>query len=102
MIDAKTIKEIVGKFAHIEGVRGVIITDKEGLPIQSDLDMETTENCAAQITSLVGRARSVVDALQEGGLKFLRLETNKGEVMVAPDDAGLILIVLKSRDAPAF
>jgi hypothetical protein len=37
----------------------------------------------------------VVEALDEGGLKFLRLETNKGEVMVAPDEAGLILIVLK-------
>ncbi|HMF30748.1 MAG TPA: roadblock/LC7 domain-containing protein [Candidatus Lokiarchaeia archaeon] len=95
MIDGKTIKEIVKKFAQMEGVRGVIITDKEGLPIQSDLDTETTENVSAHITSLVGRSKMVVDALQEGGLKFLRLETNKGEVMVAPDDAGLILIVLK-------
>ncbi len=90
------------RFARIEGVRGVIILDKEGHPIQSDLDAETTANVAMQILSLLSRARGVIDALHDGGLKFLRLETNKGEVMVAPDDAGLILIVLKSREAPAF
>ncbi len=90
------------RFAHIEGIRGVIILDKDGHPIQSDLDAETTANVAVQILPLLNGARGVIDALQEGGLQFLRLETNKGEVLVAPDDAGLILIVLKSREAPVL
>lgn len=78
----------------MEGVRGVIVCDSEGLPIQSDLPTEITEATAAYITSLVGKSRSTCDALKEGDLHFIRLETEKGEVMIAPE-SGLILIVLK-------
>ncbi|GAB4321992.1 MAG: hypothetical protein Kow0069_26560 [Promethearchaeota archaeon] len=95
MFDTSQIKAIVKRFNAMEGVRGVIITDQEGLPLSSDLDTETTENVAAHITSLVGRAHNVIEALNEGNVRFLRIETDKGEVMVAPDEGGLILIVLK-------
>ena len=94
MIDGKSIKAIVKRFSSMEGVRGVIVCDSEGLPIQSDLDTETTEATAAYITSLIGHARNTCAALKEDGLKFVRLETGKGEVMLAPEQ-DLILIVLK-------
>ncbi|MHA1821438.1 MAG: roadblock/LC7 domain-containing protein [Promethearchaeota archaeon] len=94
MIDNKSIKAIVKRFSSMEGVRGVIVCDSEGLPIQSDLDTETTESVAAYITSLVGRAVNICEALKEGELNFIRLETAKGEVMIAPQE-GLNLIVLK-------
>lgn len=95
MIDPKALKEIVKRFASREDVRGVIITDDEGLPIQTDLDTETTELVAAQVTSLVGRARKVVDGLKEGDLHFLKIETSKGEVLIAPEE-NWILIVLQN------
>ena len=82
LIDGKSIKAIVKRFSTMEGVRGVIVCDADGLPIQSDLDTETTEATAAYITSLIGRARNTADALKEGELKFVRLETSKGEVMI--------------------
>ncbi len=94
MIDGKSIRAIVKRFSSMEGVRGVIVCDQEGLPIQSDLDTETTEKTAAYITSLIGRARNICDALKEGKLAFVRLETAKGEVMIANTE-GLNLIVLK-------
>jgi predicted regulator of Ras-like GTPase activity (Roadblock/LC7/MglB family) len=94
MIDGKQIRAIVKRFSSMEGVRGVIVCDQEGLPIQSDLDTETTEKTAAYITSLIGRARNICDALKEGELAFVRLETAKGEVMIANTE-GLNLIVLK-------
>ncbi len=94
MIDGKSIRAIVKRFSSMEGVRGVIVCDQEGLPIQSDLDTETTEKTAAYITSLIGRARNICDALKEGPLAFVRLETAKGEVMIANTE-GLNLIVLK-------
>ncbi|MHA1110811.1 MAG: roadblock/LC7 domain-containing protein [Promethearchaeota archaeon] len=94
MIDGKSIRAIVKRFSSMEGVRGVIVCDQEGLPIQSDLDTETTEKTAAYITSLIGRARNICDALKEGELAFVRLETAKGEVMIANTE-GLNLIVLK-------
>ena len=72
------VKAIIRRFEEKEGVRGVIICDSSGLPIKSNLDIDKTENVAAYVTSLIGKGRSVVDALQEGALKFIRLETSKG------------------------
>jgi predicted regulator of Ras-like GTPase activity (Roadblock/LC7/MglB family) len=94
MIDANEIKAIIRRFEEKEGVRGVIICDTSGLPIKSNLAMELTEEVSAYITALIGKSRQVVDALKEGTLKFIRLETSKGEIMVALEE-NLILIILK-------
>ncbi|MFX0057122.1 MAG: roadblock/LC7 domain-containing protein [Candidatus Hodarchaeota archaeon] len=94
MIDVNQVKEIIRKFEEREGIRGVIICDSTGLPIKSNLATEQTEEVSAYITALIGKSRQVVDALKEGSLKFIRLETSKGEVMVAIEEQ-LILIILK-------
>jgi len=52
------------------------------------------ENVSAYISSLIGKSNQVVEALKEGTLQFIRLETSKGEVMVALE-SNLILIILK-------
>ena len=80
-----------------EQTRAVIITDTEGLPIQSSFrgeQIERTEEIAAYITSLIARAKQTAETLDEGRLNFVRLETEKGEVMIAPQE-DLILIVLR-------
>jgi predicted regulator of Ras-like GTPase activity (Roadblock/LC7/MglB family) len=94
MIDTNEIKNIIKRFEEKEGVRGVIICDSSGLPIKANLPTEQTEEVSAYITSLIGKSRQVVNALKEGALKFIRLETSKGEVMVAIEES-LILIILK-------
>ena len=48
------------------------------------------------VTSLIGKAKQLVQALKEGGLKFIRLETSKGEIMIALEEQ-LILIILKGE-----
>ena len=73
------------------------MTNMDGLPLSSDLDPETTENVAAIITSLVGKALDAVRELQEGSLSFLTLDTTKGQINIAPEvKEGLILVVLKN------
>jgi len=94
LIDVNEVKAIIRRFEEKEGVRGVIICDSSGLPIKSNLPIEQTEEVSAYITALIGKSRQVVSALKEGALKFIRLETSKGEVMVAIEEA-LILIILK-------
>ena len=97
MIDSKAIKSIVNKFMQDDNTRAVIICDAEGLPIQSSFrgeQIERTEEIAAYITSLIARAKQTAETLEEGRLNFVRLETEKGEVMIAPKDE-LILIVLR-------
>jgi predicted regulator of Ras-like GTPase activity (Roadblock/LC7/MglB family) len=95
MINRQEVKAIIRRFEEREGIRGVIICDSTGLPIDSNLDIELSEEAAAYITSLIGKARQVVEALKEGDLKFIRLETGKStEIMVALEE-NLILIILK-------
>jgi len=68
----------------------------EGLPLSSDLDAATTENVAAIITSLVGKALDAVNEMKEGTLSFLTLDTSQGQINIAPNkEEGLILVVLK-------
>ncbi|TFG07318.1 MAG: roadblock/LC7 domain-containing protein [Promethearchaeota archaeon] len=94
MIDSNEIKAIIRRFEEKEGVRGVIICDTTGLPIKSNLSTDMTEEVSAYITALIGKSKQVVDSLKEGSLKFIRLETSKGEIMVALEE-NLILIILK-------
>ncbi|MBD3158647.1 MAG: roadblock/LC7 domain-containing protein [Candidatus Thorarchaeota archaeon] len=96
MISQEKLQSILSKLKAQEGVRGVIVTSMEGLPLSSDLDAQTTENIAAIVTSLVGKALDAVRELKEGSLSFLTLDTSKGQINIAPDEKeGLILIVLK-------
>jgi len=72
----------------------VIICDSSGLPIDSNLEIEVSESIAAYVTSLIGKGKQVVEALNEGKLNFIRLETSSGETMIALEEQ-LILIILK-------
>ncbi len=99
MITQEKLQSILSKLKAQEGVRGVVVTTMEGLPLSSDLDPETTESVAAIITSLVGKALDAVRELREGSLSFLTLDTHKGQINIAPDvKEGLILVVLKNND----
>lgn len=75
------------------------MTTMEGLPLSSDIDPETTESVAAIITSLVGKALDAVRELKEGTLSFLTLDTDRGQINIAPDPKeGVILVVLKNNE----
>lgn len=98
MITQEKLQSILARLKAQEGVRGVVVTNMEGLPLSSDLDPDTTENVAAIITSLVGKALDAVRELREGSLSFLTLDTAKGQINIAPDvTEGLILVVLKNN-----
>ena len=94
MINRSEVKAIIRRFEERDGIRGVIICDSTGLPIDSNMDINMSEEVAAYVTSLIGKGKQVVEALNEGALKFIRLETSKGETMIALE-SNLILIILK-------
>jgi predicted regulator of Ras-like GTPase activity (Roadblock/LC7/MglB family) len=98
LISQERLKSILEQLKAQDGVRGVVVTTMDGLPLSSDLDAETTENVAAIITSLVGKALDTVRLLREGSLSFLTLDTTQGQINIAPDEKeGLILVVLKKN-----
>ena len=76
----------------------MIITSNDGLPISStqNLSMEMRENVTALVASLVGRAKAVVTELNEGELNFFTLDTSNGEILVAPEN-DYVLIVLREK-----
>jgi len=94
LINRSEVKAIIRRFEEREGIRGVIICDSTGLPIDSNMDINMSEEVAAYVTSLIGKGKQVAEALNEGSLKFIRLETSKGETMIALE-SNLILIILK-------
>ncbi len=99
MVSQEKLETILSRLKAQEGVRGIVVTNMEGLPLSSDLDPETTEIVAAIVTSLVGKALEAVRELREGSLSFLTLDTSKGQINIAPDvKEGLILVVLKSTN----
>lgn len=99
MISQDKLQVILQRLRAQEGVRGVVVTTMEGLPLSSDIDAETTETVAAIITSLVGKAIEAVRELKEGTLSFLTLDTTKGQINIAPDPKeGVILVVLKNNE----
>lgn len=98
MISQDKLQAILQRLRSQEGVRGVVVTTMEGLPLSSDLDAETTETVAAIITSLVGKALDAVRELKEGTLSFLTLDTTQGQINIAPEPKeGVILVVLKNN-----
>ena len=96
MCGVSIIRNIIRRFEEREGISGVIICDLNGIPIDSNIDIEISEDISADITSLIRIGKQLVKALKEGGLKFIRLETSKGEVMIALEEQ-LILIILKGE-----
>ncbi len=99
MVSQDKVQAILERLKAQDGVRGIVVTTMEGLPLSSDLDAETTENVAAIVTSLVGKALDAVRELREGTLSFLTLDTTKGQINIAPEPKeGVILIVLRKDE----
>lgn len=96
MCGVSIIRNIIRRFEEREGITGVIICDSSGVLIESDIDIEISEDTSEYITSLISRAKQLIKFLKEGKLKFIRLETSIGEIMIASEEQ-LILIILKGK-----
>ncbi|TFF88584.1 MAG: roadblock/LC7 domain-containing protein [Promethearchaeota archaeon] len=104
MINRNIFQATLKKLQQFEGVRGVIVTNIEGLPISSTYETEQTEKIAAHITSLVGKCKNVVGSLKKDEndkMSFITITTGEGEILVAPEDE-YILIVQKDHGVQIF
>jgi len=70
LINRAEVKAIIRRFEEREGIRGVIICDSSGLPIDSNMEIELSEEIAAYVTSLIGKGKQVVEALKEGEILY--------------------------------
>ena len=95
------VEETIRRIASHKGVEGIIISNFEGVALKSTLSRELTAQYAGLMSQLVTKARSVVRTIDaEDDLVFLRARTKKHEVMVAPGD-GYVLVVVRAGRAAA-
>ena len=104
MINRTIFQETLKKLQQFEGVKGVIVTNIEGLPISSTYETEQTEKIAAHITSLVGKCKNVVNSLKSADddiMSFVTITSKEGEILVAPEEE-YILLVQKEHGVQIF
>uniref|UniRef100_A0A7S1U8Y1 Dynein light chain roadblock n=1 Tax=Phaeomonas parva TaxID=124430 RepID=A0A7S1U8Y1_9STRA len=88
------VEETLKRIQSHRGVKGVLIVNSDGVPIRSTLNQESTDSYAALLSQLAFKASSVVRTLDEtDGLTFLRIRSNKEEIMVAPDRDYLLIVI---------
>ena len=82
------------RIAKLKGVHGIIVVNAEGTPIRSDLDNSTTLLIATQCRNLATMANSTVRDLDpRNGLTILRVRTKKNELIIAPHQDYLLIVV---------
>ncbi|KAI8373057.1 uncharacterized protein BYT42DRAFT_579045 [Radiomyces spectabilis] len=91
---AYAIDETLKRLSGRKGVKGVVILNGEGQAIRSTLDQDLTKQYGQLISKLVQQAQSTVTQLDDQNeLTFLRVRTKKHEIMIAPDNEYLLIVV---------
>ncbi|EGD80874.1 dynein light chain roadblock-type 1 [Salpingoeca rosetta] len=94
------VEETLKRISGHKGVEGIVILNKEGIAIKSTLDQTATTQYAGLISSIAAQASHVVRELDpQDGLTFLRLRSKKHEIMVAPDNDYLLVVIQNPTDA---
>ncbi|KAI8889207.1 roadblock-type dynein light chain [Backusella circina FSU 941] len=88
------VEETLKRISSKKGVKAVVILNGEGSVIRSTLDADLSKQYGQLISSLVQQARTAVTTLDDqNDLTFLRVRTKKHEIMVAPDNDYLLIVI---------
>merc|ERR1712036_12004 len=88
------VEETLKRIQTHKGVLGYIVINNDGIPIKTTLDNSTTTQYAQLILQLTKKSISVVRDLDpQDSLRFLRLRSQKHEIMVAPEKDYLLVVI---------
>ncbi|CAI8016203.1 Dynein light chain roadblock-type 2 [Geodia barretti] len=88
------VEESLKRIQSHPGVVGVVIVNQDGIPIRTTMDNATTVQYAGLLHSLAAKTKTTVRDLDPSNeLMFLRIRTNKHEIMVAPDKEYLLIVI---------
>ena len=88
------IEEIFNKVNTHKGVEGIILSDSDGIPIKSTFtDEQTTYYYATSTSMFIKKCKNVVKDLIEEELNFIRIRTKLNEIMIAPEEEFLFIVV---------
>jgi dynein light chain roadblock-type len=78
------------------GVYGVIIMNSDGIPIRSSLNPQLTITYVSLIHGFSSKARTVIKEMDnQNEVTFIRLRSNKDEVLIAPDKEFTMIVIQK-------
>ena len=88
------IEETFNKVNTHKGVEGIILCDSEGVPIKSTFnEEEKTYYYTTSASMFVKKCRNVVKELIEEDLTFIRIRTKLNEIMIAPENDFIFIVV---------
>lgn len=92
--------EILKRITEIKNIAGVIVVNSEGITVKSTLENSLSVQYSVLISQLSERAKSIVRDLDPANeLTYLRIKSRKHEILVAPED-DFILIVVQNPPEP--
>ncbi len=98
-LSQQALEKVIESVGKHKGVYGAVLCDTDGLPLQSSLPSEDTENVAANVASLVGKVKYISKEISKEVARSIRLELEVGDVEIIPDfDSEIIIVALVKRE----
>jgi len=99
-LSQQALEKVIESVGKHKGVYGAVLSDTDGLPLQSSLPEEDTERVAAHVASLVGKVRNISREISQEEARSVRLELEVGDVEIIPDyNSEIIIIALVKRES---
>ena len=96
----QALEKVIESVGKHKGVYGAVLSDTDGLPLQSSLPGEDTERVSAHVASLVGKVKNISKEISQEIARSIRLELEVGDVEIIPDyDSEIIIIALVKRES---
>jgi dynein light chain roadblock-type len=93
------VEEVVNRLSTVPGVEGVVVVNKDGIPVKSTLGDRTQElHYASLLTALNDKVRQTIHTIDETDkLMTIRLRSGKHEIVVVPEGDALLLVIQKPK-----
>ncbi len=94
------IKEVFREVgADIPGLRGIVLSTYDGLPVASDIkSVERQNKVAAMVSALVTLSKKVTSELEVGGMEAIAVEAEEGKIFCYSIEDAAILAVITNKD----
>lgn len=97
------VEKVLRRIQAHRGVVALMVTNRDGLVLRSNLDITTTKLYSAQYQNLIRMAHSAVRELDpENELRFIRVRNKQHEIMVAPTEDLILIVVQMIEKEPEF
>ena len=91
---SQKVEETLNRINTHMGVLGVIIVNQKGVAIRSTMDQNATIEYGSLITQFYTKAAATVKSLHpEEDITFIRIRSNKHEIMIAPDKEFTMIVL---------